>query len=218
MSSSTSVVAPPNQATRSARFVARRRRPRRLDREHRLVDRAPEAPREAGARHHAVAVARAGIESGRRAAARWPPDPPRSRGSWRRTRRSPRRDFATAPTVRRQRPRGRSHRRPRRRAPSARCVRYRRASTRRCPCRSSRQRPARDRHRAHRVVVARARGRRGAMTGEIGDDPVGRRGRSPAGAADGITEVVEQYDGHASTSSRNARMAAIVPSGSSRCT
>ena len=123
-------------------FVARRRRPRRLDREHRLVDRRPETLRKAGARHHAVAVARCGDRVRMRVAERWQLDPPRSHGSWRRTRRSPRRDLATAPTVRRQRPRGRSHRRRHRRAPSARCVRHRRASTRqrRPRCRASVQR------------------------------------------------------------------------------
>ena len=89
-------------------------------------------PGETGARHHAVAVACARIEPGGGRRSGGSRDPPRSRGSWRRTRRSPRQDFATAPRARRRRPRDRSHRRPRRPAPHARCARHRRASTRRC--------------------------------------------------------------------------------------
>ena len=134
---------------------------------------------EMGARHHAVAVGRARVEpgGGRRSGGRRICRDRSDHGV-------ERVDLFGGASPRPPEPvddddADRTHRRPHGRAPRARSVRLRRASTRSAAVRSLRQRPARDRHRTHRVVVARARGRRRAVTRKIGDDPVGWRGCTP---------------------------------------
>src|SRR5262245_48915769 len=80
------------------------------------------------------------------------------------------------------------------------------------------ERPTRDRDHAHRVVVARAKCRRRAMARKVGDEPVRRSGGTPPAAGIRVAEVVQQHDGHASTSVTKEWTARNVASGSSRWT